>query len=169
MPRCRYTYRHPYRTEYNPDYYSRDQIKCRMAEITMPITMPNTIPNTMPNLLRSYIPENTVPNEIPTQTRRSRATQLRWQLTTANRLRNQHRFKPFQLIFPTKPYDISRRRSNDFQKRGMTVPESEPLPQTITVPEVQERSTMRYIHQLRRLAAASAPGDESTSGLRERR
>jgi hypothetical protein len=28
-----------------------------------------------------------------------------------------------------------------------------------------ELSTVRYIHQLRRLAAASAPGDESTSGL----
>ena len=40
---------------------------------------------------------------------------------------------------------------------------------TITVPEAQERSTMRYIHQLRRLAAASAPRDESTSVLRERR
>jgi hypothetical protein len=40
---------------------------------------------------------------------------------------------------------------------------------TITVPEVQERSTVRYIHQLRRLAAASAPRDESTSVLRERR
>jgi len=31
-----------------------------------------------------------------------------------------------------------------------------------------ERSTVRYIHQLRRLAAASAPGDESSSGLKER-
>ena len=44
---------------------------------------------------------------------------------------------------------------------------NEPLPQTITVPEVRERSTVRYIHQLTRLAAASAPGDESTSGLRD--
>jgi hypothetical protein len=34
--------------------------------------------------------------------------------------------------------------------RGMTVPESQPLPQPITVPEVQEHSTMRYIHQWRR-------------------
>jgi len=50
-----------------------------------------------------------------------------------------------------------------FRKRGMTVPESQTtLPQTITVPEVQERSTVRYIHQLRRLAAASAPRDELT-------
>jgi len=32
VQRCRYTYRRPCRTEYNPDYYSRDQIKCRMAE-----------------------------------------------------------------------------------------------------------------------------------------
>ena len=139
-----------------------------MAEITMPNTMPITIPSTMPNLFRSYITENTIPKEVPTQTRRSRATQLQWQLTTTNRLQNQPRIKPFQSIFPTKPYVISRRRSNDFQKRGMTVPESQPLPQTNTVPEVQERSTVRYIHQLRRLAAASAPGDESTSGRRER-
>jgi hypothetical protein len=27
MPRSRYTYRRPCRTEYNPDYYSRDHIK----------------------------------------------------------------------------------------------------------------------------------------------
>jgi len=94
----------------------------RMTEITMPITMPITmtntlpitIPNTMPNLLRSYITENPILTEIPTQTWRSEATQLRWQLTTANRLRNEHRIKPFQSIFPTKPYEISRRRSNGF-------------------------------------------------------
>jgi hypothetical protein len=73
-------------------------------------------------------------------------------------------------MFPTKLYEISRRRSNDFQKRGITVPESQTTPTTkITVPEVQERCTVRSIHQLRRLAAASAPGHESTSGLRERR
>jgi hypothetical protein len=131
VQRCRYTYRRPCRAEYNPDYYSRDQIKCRMAEITMSNTVPIKIPNTMPNLLRSYITENTIPNEIPTQTRRSRATQLRWQLTTTNRLRNQHRIKPFQSIFPTKQNEISRRRSNDFQKRGMTIPESQPLPQQL--------------------------------------
>jgi len=49
----------------------------------------------------------------------------------------------------------------------MTVPESQPLPQTITVPEVQERYTVTSIHQLGMLAAASVPGHESTSGLRE--
>ena len=49
----------------------------------------------------------------------------------------------------------------------MTVPESQqPLPQTITVPEVQERSTMKRIHQYRRLAVASAQGEESTNVLR---
>jgi len=32
MPRCRYTYRRPCCTEYNPDYYSRDQIKWRTAD-----------------------------------------------------------------------------------------------------------------------------------------
>jgi len=85
------------------------------------------------------------------------------------RLQIDFRIKPFQSILPKKPYEISRRRSNAYQKRGMTVPESQPLPQTITVLEVQERSTVRYIHQFRRLAAASAPGDDSTSGLRERR
>jgi hypothetical protein len=137
----------------------------RMAEITMLNTMPITIPNTMPDLFRSNITENTIPNEIPTQTRRSRHTQLRCHMTTTNHVR----IKPFQSIFPTKPHEIRRRQSNNCQKRGMTVPESQPLLQTITVPEVQERSTGRYIHQLRRLAAACAPGDESTSGLRERR
>jgi len=32
---------------------------------------------------------------------------------------------------PTKPYEISRWRSNNFQKRGMTVPESQRLPQQL--------------------------------------
>jgi hypothetical protein len=32
MPRCRYTYRRPCCTEYNPDYYSTDQIKWRTAD-----------------------------------------------------------------------------------------------------------------------------------------
>ena len=113
MPRYRYTYRRHCRTEYNTDYYSRDQIKCRMAEITMPNTMPSTIPNTMPNLFRSYIIENTIPKDVSTQNGQSRATQLRWQLMTTNRLRNQQRIKPFQCIFPTKQNEISRRRSND--------------------------------------------------------
>ena len=169
MPRCWYIYQRPCRTKYNPDYYSRDQSKCRMADITTPNTMPITMPNTMPNLSQSYIIENTIPKEVPTQTPRSRATQLWWQLTTTNRLWNQPRMKPFQSIFPTKPYEISRQWSNDSEKRGMTVPESQPLPQTITVLEVPERSTVRYIHQLRRPAAACAPGNEWTSGLRERR
>jgi hypothetical protein len=59
MPRCRYMYRLPCRTEYNSDYYSRDQIKCCTAEITMPYTMQITIPSTMPYLCQSYITENT--------------------------------------------------------------------------------------------------------------
>jgi len=59
MSSCRYRYQRPCHTEYNPNYYSRDQIKCRMAENTMPNTMPITIPNTMPYLFRSYITENT--------------------------------------------------------------------------------------------------------------
>jgi hypothetical protein len=42
----------------------------------------------------------------------------------------------------------------------------QPLLQTITKPEVQECSTLRYTHQMRRRAAASTPIDESTSGLR---
>ena len=57
-------------------------------------------------------------------------------------------------------------------KRGITVPDSQqPLPRTITVPEVQERSTVKRIHQKRKLAAkstrkgvmANAPTDESGS------
>jgi len=56
------------------------------------------------------------------------------------------------------------------------VPDSQqPLPQTITVPEVQERS-MKRIHQQRRLATAksaprdvmaNAPTDESISHMRK--
>jgi len=60
-------------------------------------------------------------------------------------------------------------QSNDFQNWGMTGPESRPLPQSITIPNVQERCTLRYIHQLKWIEVANAPGDELTSGLRERR
>ena len=47
------------------------------------------------------------------------------------------------MIIATKSRYTTYRQSNDFQKRGMTVPESQPLPQTINVPEVQERNTVR--------------------------
>jgi len=84
--------------------YRRLANECRNADIytgclaapstkpnTMQITMPNIMPNTMtitiwntlPYLFRSYI---TIPDEIPTQTWQFRATQLRWQLTTAIQL-----------------------------------------------------------------------------------
>jgi hypothetical protein len=67
-----------------------------------------------------------------------------------------------------KPYETSSQRSNTIQKRGMTIPQSQqPLPQIIAVPEVQERTTVRHIHQLTRQVAASAPRDESTSVLRK--
>jgi len=60
----------------------------RTDGLAVPSTLETTIqqitmPNTMSYLFWSCITENTIPNEIPTQTRRSRATQLRWQLTTA--------------------------------------------------------------------------------------
>jgi len=51
---------------------------------------------------------------------------------------------------------------------GMTVLESQqPLPRTIPVPDVQERSTVKHIYQYGRLAAASALGEEATIVLRE--
>jgi hypothetical protein len=50
----------------------------------------------------------------------------------------------------------------------MTVPDSQqPLSPTITVPEVQEQSTVQLIYQNGRLAAASAHGEEATILLRE--
>jgi hypothetical protein len=49
-------------------------------------------------------------------------------------------------------------------KMGMTVLESQPIPKTITVPKVQERSTVRFIHQLRRLAANDDKCTESSDG-----
>ena len=46
----------------------------------------------------------------------------------------------------------------------MTVPELRTtLPQTITLPVVQERSTANHIEQYRRLAATIAPREESTN------
>jgi len=114
-------------------------IPTTIQEITLPMTMRNTmtitIQNTMPYLFRSYI---TIPNEIPTQTRRYRARQVQWQLMTAI----DFWIKPFQSMFLTKLYEISRRRSNNFQNRGMRVPESQPLPRTITFPVAQEWCTV---------------------------
>jgi hypothetical protein len=49
----------------------------------------------------------------------------------------------------------------------MTVLETQPLSPIITVSDVQDPITKRYIHQLRRLAVAYTTGDESTGGLRE--
>jgi hypothetical protein len=43
------------------------------------------------------------------------------------------------------------------------------LSRTITVPEVQERSTVKRIYQYGRLVAASAHGEEATIVLREQR
>jgi hypothetical protein len=68
---------------------------------------------------------------------------------------------------PYEPYTVI--QGARLSKRGMTIPELQPAKQTINVPEVQEQSTVRYIHQFRRLAVANAPGDKSTSGLREQR
>jgi len=119
----KYTYRWPCHTMYNPNYYSRDQIKCRMAEITMPNTMPITMlltmPNTMLNLLWSHHTDNTILNKITTQTWWSRGIRLQWQLMTINGLRNQPPIKPFQWIFYKKKYDIGCRWSNDFLQEGV--------------------------------------------------
>jgi len=50
------------------------------------------------------------------------------------------------------------------------VPDSQqPLQRTIAVQEVQDRRTVKCIHQQQQLAAANALGEEATSGLRERR
>jgi hypothetical protein len=142
VQRCRYTYRRPCRTDYNPDYYSRDQIKCRMAETTMPNTLPNTMPNTMPNLLRSYITENTILNEIPTQTRRSRATQLR----------SIDDCKSTSESSPSNRYSLrSRMRlvaggATTFKKRGMTVPESQTTPTANNYRTGSARTKHREIH-----------------------
>ena len=96
-------------------------------------------------------------NKIPTQTWQSRATQLQWQLTTANRWSRQRHMR------------LVAGGATTFKRGGWPYRNlKQPLQQSITVPEVQERCTLRSIHQLRRLSAASAPGHESTSGLRER-
>jgi len=47
-------------------------------------------------------------------------------------------------------------------KRGMTILESQPLPETITVPEVQEQSSVKFIHHLKRLAANDDKCTESS-------
>jgi hypothetical protein len=66
---------------------------------------------------------NTIPNQIPSHS---------YNVDTAQAVRD---------------LSLAERRS---LKRGMTVPElQQPLPRTITVPEVQERSTVKCIHHQR--------------------
>ena len=142
--------------------YGRDHNPDFNAEITMPITTPNTmmitIRNIIPYLFQRYITENSIPNKIPTLTQRSWTTQLQWQLTTANRCS----------LWSYMRFVAS--RATTIKKGGWLYQNlKQPLPQTIPVPEVQERSSVRHIQLLRRLAAANGPGHESTSGLRERR
>jgi len=99
-----------------------------------------------------------LPNKILTQTRRSRATQLQRQLTTVNSCSLRSHLRSVAGGATT------------FKRGGWPYwNRKQPLQQTITVPGVQEQCTLRSIHQLRRLSAASAPWHESTSGLRERR
>lgn len=68
MPNCRYTYRLPFNTKFNPDYYSRDQILCHIAESltpnAIPITMPIPMPIKIPKAMLNTVP-NTVPNTMP--------------------------------------------------------------------------------------------------------
>jgi len=49
-------------------------------------------------------------------------------------------------IFPTKPYGISGRRSNDFEKRGMTVPESQTTSTANNYRAGSARTSHRNIH-----------------------
>jgi len=170
MWRRRYTYRRPCRTEYNPDYYSRDQMKSCTAEITLLIAVPNTmtirIRNTMPYLFRSYITENT-----PEYDPGSDSAIPSYKTTMSiDDCKSTSELSPCNRCSLRSLMRLFTGGATTF-KRGRWLYQNlkQPLPQTITVPEVQEQSTIRYIHQLRRLAAASAPGHESASGLRERR
>jgi len=62
--------------------------------------------------------EITMLNEMRTQSR----LPPRYTIGDRNRLPNQHRIKSYQSIWhPTKPYEISRPRSNDIQKEGVLV------------------------------------------------
>jgi hypothetical protein len=61
----------------------------------------------------------------------------------------------------TKAYEISRHWSNDFQEgddhTGIATTTA-----TITVPKVQARRTVRFVHQLRRVAANEDKCTESS-------
>lgn len=59
------------------------------------------------------------------------------------------------MIFPMELDEICHWGTNDFQMRGMTVPELHLLQQTITVPAVHEQSIIIYIHHQRRLTTAA--------------
>jgi len=111
---------------------------------SMPITMQITIPNTMQYLFQSYITENTIPKKIPTQTRRSRATQLRCQSTTANQVPNEALpiDVPYEAIWSVAD------GATTFKRGGWSYRHfKKPRPQTISVPDVQESNTRTTISQ----------------------
>jgi hypothetical protein len=127
----------------------------RMAEITIPIIMPNVLQVILTRILSR-------------KRFRLRLRDSELHIHDGNRrLQIDFPSTPFQSIFPTKPYEISRPRSNVFQvsddRTGIPTTAA-----TSAVLEVQERSTVRFIRHLKRLAAADAPGDKFSSGLRER-
>jgi len=109
---CSYTYLRPRRTEYIPDYYSKDEIKQSDG--------------------RDYNAEFLTKlyyREISWRKYRLRLDNPELHNYCGNwQLHIDLRIKPFQSIFPIKPYETSRRRSNDFQKRVMTVPDSQTTP-----------------------------------------
>jgi hypothetical protein len=119
----------------------------------------------MPNLLGRYISQNSVPNEIPTQTRRSRAKQLRW-IQNYKLTSESTQSQSFPLDIPYEAvWDMSQadqRLSKEGDDHIGTATNTANIYLTCSA----ERSTVTYIHQLRRQAAASAPSDESTSRFR---
>jgi len=113
MPRCRYTYR----TEYNPEYYSSDYIKqpygrdynaLYTAKFVTKLYYQDDYPKGDPDS-NSAIMSNTTTMAIED-----------CKLTPES--------SPFQSVVRTKPYESSRRWSNNFENRGITVLGSQTTP-----------------------------------------
>jgi len=151
---CSYMYLMPCCMGYTPDYNWKIKSSSHMAQ--------NTMLNTMPNLLQVISPR------ILSWMRSDSDLAITSYTTTMafGDYKSTSKACPADCHFPPTCMILVLSGATIFW-RGMTLLESQCLPQMITVQEVQERCTVGFIYHLKRLAAASAPSDESTSELRE--
>ena len=84
----------------------------------------------------------------------------RWWLWTATGSSSERDTEPIDMAPNIAVWDQSSAEQRHLKRGGSSYRSQEPLPRTINIPEVLEWSTAKCIHQYRRLAAPSAPGEQ---------